>query len=201
MTSPTFEITQAADKVAFAHAACFYAAPTIGLLFARSKSSEAKVVVDTVIPLFHSTPLAPHIDTALHMAVTHAREEHLLLVGVYFAPEDSSSSYEHMLPILTSIMTALQANTAEEERSAPNLTLFIYIPENGLQSKEEDAQRYQALTLANDTTFATLTSLKQLVHTPVTSPKFAPIKRDFVSDPVVDWEVFVDSSFAAQWLV
>lgn len=68
------------------HAAKYQTRSVTGLLLASNASENGALLIDDVLPLFHTPPLSPSIELAL----THAElfvPSGVTLAGVYFAPE------------------------------------------------------------------------------------------------------------------
>jgi hypothetical protein len=106
-------ITTRAYMKLILHASKYQTRSITGLLIASAPtaavgaSSAATVVIDDVIPLFHTTPLAPMIELALAQAESslHASST---IVGVYFASE----LYEPRTVQGQIVLPTPQANTA-----------------------------------------------------------------------------------------
>ena len=94
-TNPyTYTLTSLAYTLPLLHAARHLSYTVIGLLLSRSPSpitpdtSSSRITIDDAIPLIHHyTSLSPMMELSLDLALAHANEKGMKIVGMYIGRE------------------------------------------------------------------------------------------------------------------
>lgn len=190
-----YEITQQADRVVYQHSVSFYQNEIFGL-FLGPKDNTKSNIIDQSLPLFHNIPLNPSIDAALHLATLYAKSQNRLILGLYYAPKDSNSDYNHLSPLLASIIKTLKSNQENQK-----ISLFVYIPESSLE--KSDSKRYIIYNLPDNiksNSICTFDQWTKVDNSTLIQPVFKKYNDDFIKNPIVDYDIYVDSLFSANWL-